>query len=164
MRTGITVATLCLVALTARAQEQERKLVDRLLQPNTTLQNSQQHKQFNGAGAITARSASTRSFYVSNKELTKTFVATRDFGTRSFSSRRLATKQATLPPSPRTQTFATQNALGISPARDAGKGYDTRKFARTRPFLERGKSQEALHAQDRPLSIDDVRELLNKNK
>jgi hypothetical protein len=41
---------------------------------------------------------------------------------------------------------------------------DVREFSGTRPFLVRGKSQKALSAQDRPLSIDDVRELLNKNK
>jgi hypothetical protein len=34
----------------------------------------------------------------------------------------------------------------------------------TRPFLAHGKSQKALSAQDRALTIDEVRELLNKNK
>ena len=37
-------------------------------------------------------------------------------------------------------------------------------FAGERPFLAEGKSQKWLHAQDHPLSIDEVRELLNKNK
>ncbi len=125
---------LCLIALTAQAQEQERKLVDRLLEPNTTLENSAQHKQFNGAGAVTAKSASTRAYYVSNKELAKTFAGTREFTTRPYSSRAFATKDATLPAAPRTKTFATQNARGVSSAREAAKGYDTRKFAGTRRF------------------------------
>ncbi|MGI9113459.1 MAG: hypothetical protein DLM52_11010 [Chthoniobacterales bacterium] len=158
------VVSFCFLALVARAQEQERKLVDRLLEPNTTLENPAQHKQFNGAGAVTAKSASTRAFYVSNHDLAKTFAGTREFSTRSYSSRPFATKGATLPAAPRTKTFATQDARGVSSARDAGKSYDTRKYAGTRPFAGRGKSQEALHQQDRPLSIDDVRELLNKNK
>ena len=37
-------------------------------------------------------------------------------------------------------------------------------FAGNRPFLGQGKSQKALSAQDRPLTIEQVRELLNKNK
>jgi hypothetical protein len=158
------VIPLCLLAATALAQEQERKLVDRLLEPNTKLENSQQNKQFTGAGAVTAKSASTRSFYLSNKELSKTFADTRAFRARSYPSRSFATREAALPTSPRTPTFSTSDARGISSARDAGKSYDTRKFSGSRPFLDRGKSQKALHAQDHPLSIDDVRELLNKNK
>jgi hypothetical protein len=44
------------------------------------------------------------------------------------------------------------------------KKYATRDFGGNRPFLGQGKSQKALHSQDRPLTIDEVRELLNKNK
>ena len=39
-----------------------------------------------------------------------------------------------------------------------------RDFPGTRPFLVQGKSQKALSQQDKPLTIDQVRELLNKNK
>jgi hypothetical protein len=149
----------------ARAQEQERKLVDRLLEPNMKLENSAQNKQFSGAGAVTARSASTRSYYVSNRELTKTFADSREVTTRSYSSHQFATKNANLPPPPRTRTYATANAReGSSNARESSTRYDTRNYAGNRPFVEQGKSQKALHQQDHPLSIDDVRELLNKNK
>ena len=159
------IVALCLpLCGTARAQEQERKLVDRLLEPNTTLQNSQQNKQFAGAGAVTAKSASTRAFYVSNKELAKTFGDTRQFASKPYSSRQFATKDATLPPAHPARTFATGEARGVSAARDGSRRYETRQYAGNRPFLEQGKSQKALHAQDHPLSIDDVRELLNKNK
>ncbi len=150
--------------MTARGQEQERKLVDRLLEPNTKLENWQQNKQFSGAGAVTAKSASTRSLYVSNKNLSKTFADKREFTARSYSSRAFATRDANLPSPPQTRTFATREARGVSNARDSARSYGTRQYAGSRPFLERGKSQKALHAQDRPLSIDDVRELLNKNK
>ena len=39
-----------------------------------------------------------------------------------------------------------------------------REYASTRLFLDKGKSQKALHAQDKPLTIEQVRELLNKSK
>jgi hypothetical protein len=160
----VLVVAFCLVGSMARAQEQERKLVDRLLEPNMKLENSQQNKQFTGGGTVTPKSASTRSFYVSNRELTKTFADTREAGTRSYSSHQFATKAANLPPPPRTQTYATAKARNISAARESFTRYDSRQYAGSRAFVEQGKSQKALHQQDHPLSIDDIRELLNKNK
>jgi hypothetical protein len=153
-----------LITATAWAQEQERKLVNRLLEPDMKLENSAQNKQFTGAGAATAKSASTRSFYVSNTKLTRTFADTREFTTQSYRSRQVATQPANLPPPQKSRTFATADARGAKSARESSTNYKTRQFAGSRPFLEQGKSQKALHQQDRPLSIDDVRELLNKNK
>lgn len=161
----VLVIALCLLGSVAKAQEQERKLADRLLEPNMKLQNSEQDKPFTGAGSITAKSASTRSYYVSNRELTKTFADTREVTTRSYSSHQFATKDANLPPPSPTRTYATASAReSSSTALQSATRYDTRKYAGSRPFVEQGKSQKALHQQDHPLSIDDVRELLNKNK
>jgi len=39
-----------------------------------------------------------------------------------------------------------------------------REYAGNRPFLDKGKSQKSLSAQNKPLTIEQVRELLNKNK
>jgi hypothetical protein len=39
-----------------------------------------------------------------------------------------------------------------------------REYAGTRPFLDKGKSQKSLQAQNKPLTIEQVRELLNKSK
>jgi hypothetical protein len=60
--------------------------------------------------------------------------------------------------------FETKKARDVSTNAYRTKKYATRDFAGNRPFLGQGKSQKALHAQDRPLTIDEVRELLNKNK
>ena len=163
-RTLVLPCAICLVAGTAWAQEQERKLVDRLLEPNMKLENSEQNKQFTGAGTVTAKSASTRSFYVSNTKLTKTFAGTSEFNTKPYSSRQFATQPANLPPPQKPRTFATASARDVKPARESSTKYATRDFSGSRRFLDQGKSQKALHQQDHPLSIDDVRELLNKNK
>ena len=53
-------------------------------------------------------------------------------------------------------------ATRIAP--ENGSSLPAAPFAGNRPFLGRGKSQEALSARDTPLTIDQVRELLNKNK
>jgi len=162
MRGGLVIALF--FAITARGQEQERKLVDRLLEPNMKLENSEQHKQFTGANGVATASASAGSFYVPEKKLSKNFAGTRQLATTSFHSRSFDTQAATLPPAQRPRSFATADARGVTSAHDASAKYTTRSFAGNRPFLGHGKSQQALHAQDHPLSIDDVRELLNKNK
>ena len=54
---------------------------------------------------------------------------------------------------------AKQRASSITP-----KIYRTASYSRTRPFPGRGKNQAALDTPRRPLTIDEVRELLNKNK
>ena len=62
------------LATASYAQEQERKLVDRLLSPNTKLANPDQNTQFAGGSEAPTRSAATKSFYVSEKNLGKAFV------------------------------------------------------------------------------------------
>ncbi|HKS30862.1 MAG TPA: hypothetical protein VJR28_00535, partial [Chthoniobacterales bacterium] len=152
------------LATVGYAQEQERKLVDRLLSPDTKLANSEQNKKFNGGTEAATRSASTKTFYVSEKKLTKSFLADREAPTSTFNARSYTTKTATVPTSPPMKGFETKKARDVSTSGYSSKKYATRDFAGNRPFLGQGKSQKALHAQDRPLTIDEVRELLNKNK
>ena len=152
------------LATAGYAQEQERKLVDRLLSPDTKLSNSDQNKKFNGGTEASTRCASTKTFYVSEKKLTKSFVADRQAPTSTFSTRGYTTKSATLPTAPPMKGFETKKARDVSTNAYSTKKYATRDFAGNRPFLGQGKSQKALHQQDRPLTIDEVRELLNKNK
>ena len=161
MRFGLVVLVF---ATAAYAQEQERKLVDRLLTPNTKLANSDQNKKFTGGLEAPTRSAATKSFYVSEKKLSKSFVADRSAPTTSFRTHDYATKAATVPTLQPTRVFPTKNARDISTSAYSTKKYATRDFVGNRPFLGQGKSQKSLHAQDRPLTIDEVRELLNKNK
>jgi hypothetical protein len=149
MRFSLLVLAFLALATVSYAQEQERKLVDRLLSPNTKLANPDQSKKFTGGLEAPTRSAATKSFYVSEKNLSKTFVADRSAPATSFGTRNYSTQAATLPTLRPTRSYQTKN---------------TRDFAGNRPFLGQGKSQKALHAQDRPLTIDEVRELLNKNK
>jgi len=164
VRTALFTFAFLVFATVGHAQEQERKLVDRLLNPNTTLSNPDQNKKFNGGTEAPTRSASTKAFYVSEKKLTKSFLADRQAPTSTFSTRNYTTKSATVPASPPVKGFETKKARDVSTNKYSTKNYATRDFAGNRPFLEQGKSQKALHAQDRPLTIDEVRELLNKNK
>src|SRR5205807_7291210 len=100
MRLSLLVLAFLALATVSYAQEQERKLVDRLLSPDTKLSNSDQNKKFTGGTEAPTRSASTKTFYVSDKKLTKNFVADRQAPTSTFGTRSYTTKSATLPTSP----------------------------------------------------------------
>src|SRR5436309_9305329 len=164
VRPSLLVLAFLTLATASYAQEQERKLVDRLLSPNMKLANSDRDKKFTGGSEAPTRSAATKSFYVSEKNLSKTFVADRNAATTSFRTRNYSTQSATVPTLPPVRSYQTKRTREAPPSAYSTKKYATRNFAGKRPFLGQGKSQKALHAQDRQLTIDDVRELLNKNK
>jgi hypothetical protein len=153
------------------AQDQERKLMDRLLKPDMTLQNSAQNKKFvaDGSSPINKR-ATVGTFYVHRKPHPKNFSGTRSFSTTQFNSRTYhsghsayeVSSQQTMANS--RSAHANQSARGVRDAPQSGKKVASRAYADNRPFLDEGKSQKSLNRHNAPLTIDQVRELLNKNK
>jgi hypothetical protein len=162
------VFALAFVA-SATAQEQERKLIDRILKPDMSLQNSVQEKQFVARGATATRQAPTKEFYVRERKPEKSFF-TRVFGTKNFNARnsRYQNMQASLATRTRIAKadvpYSTAAYRDVEPAREAEKAVEVSEFSGSRPFLIQGKSQKALSQKDTPLTIEQVRELLNKNK
>ena len=163
---AFTLVMVCLGA--ARAQEQEQKLLDRLLRPNLSLSNTAQGKRFAIERTASAKTVKQREFYTRAGPADREFTAKRGslarvFGTRAFwrgkESANLSTRSTV-----RTKTFATQTSSIGQSAADGEKSVTTGQYAGTREFLGRGKSQKALSAHDTPLSIEQVRELLNRNK
>jgi hypothetical protein len=131
---SLLIAISCL-----RAQDQEHKLVDRLLRPDMTLQNSEQNKKFIADGTSIdkkARAGSRNKFENSSQKV-------------------VGNSQSAYP---------TQSARGQREASQSDKKVVSRAYAGNRPFLDQGKSQKSLNQQNAPLTIDQVRELLNKNK
>ncbi len=153
------------------AQDQEHTLIDRLLRPNMELHNKAQGKAFRVDSKVAAQKGSANTFALEPAAKQKTFADTRtvaqkeyhsgssrtDLGENSFASTRDANVQ------PRSK-------LTTSPAHDVHPAYDTRltvsgrTYADERSFRDQGKSQKSLSRQNQPLTIDQVRELLNKNK
>jgi hypothetical protein len=163
---------LLLAALScARAQDQERNLVDRLLRPDLSLQNTAQNKKFIGAnGASINKQATASTFYVQKKSGSKRFSGPRDFSAWQFNARSLHGSDHAANFSSRKQitsskrSYSTQTARSLRDAHETGRTVDALIFAGNRPFLDQGKSQKALSRQNPPLTIEQVRELLNKNK
>jgi hypothetical protein len=160
-----------LVALSCvRAQDQESKLVDRLLRPDTTLRNNAQNKQFSADGTSTNKKARVGTFYVKKKSNSKSFPGTRDFSAQQFNSQSfhgtrsasgISSQQAIGNSRP---AYATPTARRPRDASQCDKKVASRSYAENRPFLDQGKSQKSLNRQNAPLTIEQVRELLNKNK
>ena len=153
------------------AQDQEKKLVDRLLKPDMTLQNDAQNKKFVGTVRRPSTNVQTSErFSFTRKPRSKNFSGTRDFSTTQFYSHTYrggrtayeVSSQQTLANS--KATYANQTARGVRDAPQSGKKVASRAYAGNRPFLDEGKSQKSLNRQNEPLTIEQVRELLNKNK
>lgn len=178
--------TLLAGASTAFAQEQEGKLIDRLLKPNMSLANPAQNKQFAVKGASVDQRVRTKLFSAPEGSPTKPFGRTRVLSPGEFAARHFRTGVSTREqkggletavPCFSTANFSTRsqlakadtvqvesNASSSRVAPESGNNVATAPFADNRPFLGQGKSQKALRAHDQPLTIEQVRELLNKNK
>jgi len=167
------VLTACLLLAAfscARGQDQERKLVDRLLKPDMSLPNTAQNKKFIAAnGASVDKHAITSAFYVEKKSNSKRSFGTRDFAAWQFNAQSFhgsdnAANSSQKQITNSKRSYSTQTASSLRDAHEAGRTVDARIFAGNRPFLDQGKSQRSLDRQNPPLTIEQVRELLNKNK
>jgi len=161
---------LLLIAFSfARAQDQESKLVERLLKPDMTLQNTAQNKKFIADGASINKKATVGTFYFQEKSNSRSFSNTREFSARQFNSEafqgtRAASGISSQQPIGNSQLSYSTRPARVRDAHDADKAATSRPFAGNHPFLGQGKSQKALNRKNAPLTIEQVRELLNKNK
>jgi len=153
----------------ARAQDQESKLVERLLRPDMTLQNTTQNKKFIADGASINKKATVGTFYFQQKSNSRSFSNTHEFSARQFNSRsfqraRAASGISSQQPIGNSQPSYSSRIARVRDAHDADKAATSRPFAGNHLFLGQGKSQKALNRKNAPLTIEQVRELLNKNK
>jgi hypothetical protein len=167
---GIGILLLAILC-SASAQDQEKKLVDRLLKPDMSLQNDAQNKKFTGDGSASInKRANVGTFFVHKKPSSKSFSGTRDFSTSQFYSQtyrggRTASEVSSHQTVANSKaSYATQTARGVRDASQSGKKVGSSAYGGNRPFLVEGKSQKSLNRKNEPLTIEQVRELLNKNK
>lgn len=170
MRVFLSLLCLTVGAGSLSAQGQENKLVDRLLRPDMTLANPAQNKQFQGTDATPVeKKFEAKSFYSGKEKTTKRFSGEKDFSANGFQTERFTQAEKAAnddgePPDAKRK-FSTQTSSLARTASENGKVARTRPSAdRDRPFLGRGTRQEILSQQDKPLTIDEIRELLNKSR
>jgi len=135
-----------------------------------TLQSSEQKKKFIADRTSMNKKAMVDTFYVEKKSKSKTFLGTRELSTQQFNSKTFHSSRSAFQNSSRQAmgdsrlAYPTQSAHGPRDASQSDKKVASRAYAENRPFLDQGKSQKSLNRQNAPLTIDQVRELLNKNK
>jgi hypothetical protein len=155
------------------AQVQERKLIDRILQPDRTLGNPMQNVAFNGGGAGASefsRQANVKDFYFTQIFSPKSF-DTKQYEAKDFwqGDLQFTTKAADVKADAAAEKSFATKALPVKDAREAGKSYDTAKrgFA-TRNAPAVGKTSQnhldEMYKGKEQMNIDQVRDLLNKPK
>ena len=155
-----------------RAQQQERKLLDRIQRPNMELTNPMQAKSFEGGGGVKMKSASIgKSPYDAGKTANlKEFSWARSFlGIKNpwFGNRVFETKAAPLSGAANiNSSFQVRDAaVGGFSASDKKARVATSDM-NLRPFLIRGNSAQGLDQISdkisKEMTIDDIREMLNK--
>src|SRR4029077_2442325 len=137
VRTSFAVWCLITAALCCvRGQDEEKKLLDRLLKPDMALQNDAQNKKFSGDGSVSInRRANVGSFYVHQKPSSKNYSGTRDFSTTQFYSQTYrggrrayeVSSQQTLANS--KATYGSQTAPGAREAPQSRKKVACRAYA-----------------------------------
>jgi hypothetical protein len=170
----VVIGTLFIGVTTSLAQDQERKLIDRLLKPDTALVNPAQNKKFaNTRPAPFDKPVPLRPFYSPKQTALKTFAEERVFTPRQFAARHFRAGDSMANISSRSQLKNTDTIIAtpaavagtrVAPESTTNRTTPIRDYAGTRPFLDQGKSQKSVSAQNKQLTIEQVRELLNKSK
>lgn len=184
MRSLLVILFLFAACGIAHAQQQERKLLDRLDKPDLNESFFAEKKGFSTKEFGGAHSAVLKEFHGLKKFTTKDFMTGSYGGAKSFwmgdfkfsaASASTKGKHVILNLDKPFDTKAAQ----VKTAREAEKGYKVREYA-TNQFAVRGTSQDrfdkegpkALEGQTavgwtgkmQTMTIDQVRDLLNKNK
>jgi hypothetical protein len=163
--------TICLTGLAlsaSSAQQQESSLVDRLLRPNMELQNKAQDKKFVASSAAIEHRGSVGTFVLQPNRAEKSFTDTPALTMTEYPSRSLRTTRAiSSSPNPSAHVPSPVGSTSFPDVHSANTpvtASNSRIFADQHQFREQGKSQKSLDRQNPPMTIDQVRELLNKNK
>jgi hypothetical protein len=133
------------------------------------LQNNAQGKKFVANPAVIERRGTVGTFFLQPTRHEKSFAETRVLAAPKYASRPFY-EDAAVAPSLQDRNLnapaniSTSSVRGVHDAYDAHSTIASRSSADQRPFQEQGKSQKSLSRQNPPLTIDQVRELLNKNK
>jgi hypothetical protein len=165
-------ALLLLIGSPARAQETQAR-IESILNPDKNAASSLQGKSYYGGKSFTtSNSAPVKPYYISEHYSSKEYAMSKSYsGANSFwmGNSKFGTPQAYTKSQyeiPNAGKKADTKTAEVKTASDSGKSYASNNYE-TREFRGQGKSQKILDQQNadhKPMSIDEVRALLNKNK
>lgn len=135
-----------------------------------TLANSAQDKKFVAVeGTSVDKKFEAKSFSGAHEATTKA-VETKGFLSKIFRTNKYARAESAANAKTNAEMayanaqFTTHESSLVRQSPDSDKHSQVKDYPDQRPFLAKGTRQEILSQQDRPLTIDEVRELLNRNK
>ena len=153
------------------AHAQEHQMMDRIMHPNMSLSNPAQDRKFVAVeGTSIDRKFVAKGFYSGAELSTKSFWGLRSFLSKIFGTEKYARQDAAANVKTNAETafastaFATHESALMHTSSQADKSSPVRDYADNRPFLAKGARQQQLSEQSHALTIDEVRELLNKSK
>ncbi len=144
--------------------------MNRILKPNMSLGNDAQNKKFTATDkASLDRHARVSTFYLQQKPGPGAYKNIPEYSTQHLPEKSYdQVKPVSSLGAARStdRTFDTPSARVSVDLRDEHRTAASANsaFAGNRPFLGKGTRQKALDRKNKPMSIDDIRELLNKNK
>lgn len=155
--------------------------MDRLTRPNMDLTFDTRKSASSASRSFSSKSATSKSFLFKQKGLAKEYRAKNFAGSKSawmgdfkFAARQANTRGKYEVPNATRQ--ANTKTMEVADARESTKGMPAREFAKShRPYMGReadkmkkgyapGEQPEGWSGELSVMTIDDVRELLNKNK
>jgi len=158
----------------AAAQQQERGLLDRLEHPDRTLHYSPSDKQFSTSSTVSGKQASVRPFLFGQSTAvlrggdgtfsTRAFHGKDGYRTDAFAAH--AVTAAGQGFGQTNKTFATKT-MDVREDRAANKTLAVQEYsAGEKLFMGRGTRQDTIDdlRKQKNLTVDQVREILNKNK
>lgn len=167
---ALAAVSLVAGARSARAQNQESGLLDRIDHPDRTLAFPLSNRNFGRTSAFKDKTANIKTFGFGKSA---SIAGDGKFRTQSFVSSSFKPKGFALRDgaAPGLRTYGETNRLfdtksvDVRDARDANKTLAVQSFATHDPFTIRGKRQDTYDEmlKRKKLSIEEVRELLNKN-
>jgi hypothetical protein len=169
------VATILLLApCSLSAQQQEKTLLDRIQRPNMQLGSSLQSKSYQGASGlkIQSDSVSGKTYGASQPRALKEFQGSRSFlGVKNpwFGQLTYKSKPASLSPksgAELSKSYSVKPATVVPHAASSQSANVSKPEVPLQPFLIQGEAQGAMQQISdkvkKEMTIDDVRELLNK--
>ncbi len=154
--------------------ESESEGMKRILHPTLNSAGDLQGKTFYGGGdkGFSTKSGNVKTFQWTDFLRLKTFGGSKKYGAKDYwtgdyeaGGKKARTQGNYTIPNSETNVEVKTNP--VKEDRDAGKTQETKDYDKNRPYLIPGKAQKALDSQQeaqKPLSVDDVRKLLNTTR
>jgi hypothetical protein len=154
--------------------ENESEGMKRILHPSLNPATSLQDMSFYGGAdkGFSTKSGNVKSFQWIDLFRLKSFAGSKKYGAKDYwtGDYEAGGKKARTQGNysiPNAETKAEVKTNPVKEDRDAGKTQETRDYDKNRPYLVPGKAQKALDSEQeaqKPLTVDDVRKLLNTTR